>query len=264
MPREGSSEGMTTYIIRRLLLMIPTLLAIMVINFIVIQAAPGGPVEQIIAEIQGHGVDATARISGAGNETNAGDSSATTTDGGSGGYRGARGLEAEQIKEIEKLFGFDKPAHERFLQMLGNYLRFDFGDSFFRDRAVVDLVIDKLPVSISLGLWTTLLTYLICIPLGITKAVRDGTGFDVWTSGVIIVGYAIPGFLFCGTAGGVLRGRKLSRLVSVARTGFRELRRAESLGQGGGLFLAPGVTPDSIDDRELRHADHAHQEFLPG
>ena len=186
---------MTAYVIRRLLLMIPTLFAIMVINFVVVQAAPGGPVEQLIAQLQGHGVDATARITGAGSETAAGERSGSTQTG-EGGYRGARGLDPQFIAELEKLYGFDKPAHERFVQMMGSYLRFDFGESFFRDQSVVDLVIDKLPVSISLGLWTTLLVYIISIPLGIAKAVRDGSGFDVWTSGLIIVGYAVPGFLF--------------------------------------------------------------------
>jgi microcin C transport system permease protein len=188
---------MTAYIIRRILLMVPTLFAIMVINFVVVQAAPGGPVERLIAELQGHGVEATARITGAGAETSpSGGGQRSGAQTGEGGYRGARGLDPALIADIERLYGFDKPAHERFVQMMGNYLRFDFGESFFRDRAVVDLVIDKMPVSISLGLWTTLLVYLISIPLGITKAVRDGSGFDVWTSGVIIVGYAIPGFLF--------------------------------------------------------------------
>jgi len=186
----------TAYIIRRLLLMIPTLFAIMVLNFVIVQAAPGGPVEKLIAELQGHGVEATARVSGTGSETSAGEARASTSRPGESTYRGARGLDPELIAGIERLYGFDKPPHERFVQMMGNYLRFEFGDSFFRDRAVVDLVIDKLPVSISLGLWTTLLTYLICIPLGIAKAVRDGSAFDVWTSAVIIVGYAIPGFLF--------------------------------------------------------------------
>jgi microcin C transport system permease protein len=185
----------TAYVIRRLLLMVPTLLAIMVINFVVVQSAPGGPVEQLIAELQGHGVEATARITGSGTETAAGERRAAEHTGESG-YRGARGLDPAFVAELERLYGFDKPAHERFLQMIGSYLRFDFGESFFRDRAVVDLVIDKLPVSISLGLWSTLLVYLISIPLGIAKAVRDGSGFDVWTSGLIIVGYAVPGFLF--------------------------------------------------------------------
>ena len=191
---------MLAYIIRRLLLMIPTLIGIMVINFAVLQFMPGGPVEQVIAELTGTAVEATSRVSGSGGaevggpqaqSRQAGPQSNVTSK-----YRGAQGLDPDLILELERQFGLDKPAHERFLQMMGNYLRFDFGESFFRDRAVVDLVIDKLPVSISLGLWTTLLTYLISIPLGIAKAVRDGTRFDVWSSTLIIVGYAIPSFLF--------------------------------------------------------------------
>ena len=189
---------MLAYIIRRLLLMIPTLFGIMVINFLIVQAAPGGPVEQLIAQIQGTAVEATARIGGsdAGETRRQGGQAGATGADVSSKYRGARGLDPEFVKEIEKLYGFDKPAHVRFFQMIGNYLRFEFGNSFFRDRAVVDLVLDKMPVSISLGLWTTLLVYLISIPLGIAKAVRDGSRFDVWTSAAIIVGYAIPGFLF--------------------------------------------------------------------
>ena len=190
---------MLAYVTRRLLLIVPTLLGIMVINFIVVQAAPGGPVEQLIAQIQGTGVAATARISGAGTGEVAGGESrlgAGKGDTGDSKYRGARGLDPALVAEIEKLYGFDKPAHVRFFQMIGNYLVFDFGDSFFRDREVVDLVLDKMPVSISLGLWTTLLVYLISIPLGVAKAVRDGSRFDVWSSAVVIVGYAVPGFLF--------------------------------------------------------------------
>ena len=193
---------MYAYIIRRLALIIPTLLGIMVVNFAIVQAAPGGPVEQMIAKITGQGVEATARVSGTGGSEVGGTrarapGAAATTDGGTGSkYRGAQGLDPEFIKEIERQFGFDKPAHERFWLMMKNYVTFDFGNSFFRDRKVVDLVLDKMPVSISLGLWTTLLVYMISIPLGIAKAVRDGTRFDIWTSGVVIVGNAIPGFLF--------------------------------------------------------------------
>ncbi|GLQ05420.1 microcin C ABC transporter permease YejB [Sneathiella chinensis] len=189
---------MYAYILRRLLLMIPTLFGIMVLNFAVIQFAPGGPIEQIIAEIQGTAVGATSRIGGSG----AGDVSAGSTGGGTaasgdqGSYRGAQGLDPEFIKELEKQFGFDKPAHERFFLMMKNYLVFDFGTSYFRDETVINLVIEKLPVSISLGLWTTLLVYLISIPLGIKKAVRDGTRFDLWTSSLVIIGNAIPSFLF--------------------------------------------------------------------
>ncbi len=193
---------MLAYIIRRLLLMIPTLFGIMVVNFVVVQFAPGGPVEQIIAQISGNVVGATARIGGStGAEVGSGGQVIPKVGGSAGGaitskYRGAQGLDPEFIKEIEKQFGFDKPVHERFIFMMGNYLRFDFGESYFRDRSVVELVFEKMPVSISLGLWTTLLVYLISIPLGVKKAVRDGSRFDVWTSGVVIVGYAIPGFLF--------------------------------------------------------------------
>jgi microcin C transport system permease protein len=186
---------MGAYVLRRLLLMVPTLLAIMVINFVVIQAAPGGPVEQLIAELEGQAVDATARITGSGSETGGAKQESASSEG-QGRYRGTRGLDPELIADLERQFGFDKPAHERFLQMMVSYLSFDFGESFFRDRAVVDLVVEKLPVSISLGLWTTLLVYTISIPLGIRKAVMDGSRFDVWTSALIIVGYAIPGFLF--------------------------------------------------------------------
>ncbi len=183
---------MAAYLVRRLLLIIPTLLGIMIINFVIVQAAPGGPVEQMLAQIKGRAVEATARISGDG-----GDSIQQNDNGGNdSSYRGSRGLDPELIRDIEKQYGFDKPAHERFLKMIGDYVRFDFGDSFFRDRSVVDLVRDKMPVSISLGLWTTLLVYLISIPLGVKKAIRDGTRFDVWTSAVVIIGYAIPGFLF--------------------------------------------------------------------
>ena len=190
---------MLAYIIRRLLFIIPTLFAVMVVNFAVLQFLPGGPVEQLIAQIQGTGVEATARY-GSGVQSDIGPGQQTqrvaARDAGVSKYRGAQGLDPEFIRDLERQFGFDKPLHERFLLMMGNYLTFDFGDSYFRDREVVDLVLDKMPVSISLGLWTTLIIYLISIPLGIAKAVRDGSRFDIWTSGAIIVGYAIPGFLF--------------------------------------------------------------------
>ncbi len=181
---------MLAYIARRLLLIIPTLFGIMVVNFVIVQAAPGGPVELMIARIKGTAVEATARVGSAGGETS-GQAGAAT-----GKYRGARGLDPDLIRQLEKLYGFDKPAYVRFVQMMRRYAVFDFGQSFFRDRPVIALVMDRLPVSISLGLWTTLLIYLVSIPLGIGKAVRDGTPFDVWTSGFIIIGYAIPGFLF--------------------------------------------------------------------
>ncbi|MBX3455972.1 microcin C ABC transporter permease YejB [Ferrovibrio sp.] len=194
---------MSAYIFRRLLLMIPTLLGIMVINFVVVQFAPGGPVEQVIAQITGTAVDATARIAGtAGGGDGVGMSGAQPAAGaGASGdlgskYRGAQGLDPAFVKKLEQQFGFDKPAHERFFMMLGNYLQLDFGESYFRGRKVIDLIVEKLPVSISLGLWTTLLTYLIAIPLGIAKAVRDGTPFDTWTSVALVISYSIPSFLF--------------------------------------------------------------------
>ncbi|MGA0563632.1 microcin C ABC transporter permease YejB [Ancylobacter sp. VNQ12] len=188
---------MLAYIVRRLALMVPTIIGIMLISFAVVQFAPGGPVERVIAQITGEGTDATARISGgsggdfggAGQGAPAGDPTASK-------YRGAQGLDPAFVKELEKQFGFDKPAHERFLKMIWDYARFDFGRSYFRDISVIDLIIEKMPVSISLGLWMTLITYAISIPLGIAKAVRDGSRFDVWTSAIIIIGYAIPSFLF--------------------------------------------------------------------
>ena len=191
---------MLAYIIRRLLLIIPTLFGIMVINFLIVQIAPGGPIEQVVARLQGTAVEATARIGGTG-AGEAGPGAGAQPGGAAGSevtsrYRGAQGLDPEFIKQLEREFGFDKPLHERFIHMMSNYLVFDFGNSYFRDRRVVDLVLDKMPVSISLGIWTTLIVYLVSIPLGIAKATRDGQPFDVWTSGVVIVGYAIPSFLF--------------------------------------------------------------------
>jgi microcin C transport system permease protein len=183
---------MAAYILRRILLMIPTIFGIMAISFAVVQFAPGGPVEQVIARITGQGGDAGERISGGG-----GDLGSNFEASGEGSkYRGAQGLDPEFIAKLEKQFGFDRPPLERFGKMLWDYLRFDFGESYFRDISVLDLIIEKMPVSISLGLWITFLSYLISIPLGIRKAVTDGSAFDVWTSGVVIVGYAIPGFLF--------------------------------------------------------------------
>src|SRR6266852_4074190 len=182
---------MIAYAIRRIMLMVPTLLAIMVVNFFIVQAAPGGPIEQMIARLKGSTISATERVSGG-----AGGEIKTQSAGDDSRYRGARGLDPAFIKELEKQYGFDKPPLERFLLMMKSYLTFDLGNSFFRDRRVVDLIRDKLPVSISIGLWTTLITYLVSIPLGIRKAVRYASRFDVWTSAVIIVGYAVPSFLF--------------------------------------------------------------------
>lgn len=179
---------MGAYILRRLLLVIPTLLGIMIINFALVQFVPGGPIEQILANLEGRG-DVFESFSGG-----AGDADFGTDN--SSEYVGARGLPPEFIAQLEREFGFDKPPLERFLNMMRNYMRFDFGDSYFRSISVFDLVLEKMPVSITLGLWSTLIAYLISIPLGIKKAVRDGTPFDTWTSGAIIIGYAIPGFLF--------------------------------------------------------------------
>ena len=187
---------MGAYILRRLLLIIPTMFGIMAISFAVVQFAPGGPVERVIAQLTGTDVSATARISGGG-----GDFAGVNANQQPGGdvvtskYRGAQGLDPEFIKSLEKQYGFDKPWYERFGLMLWNYSRFDFGQSYFRDISVLKLVGEKMPVSISLGLWMTLLSYAISIPLGIRKAIQDGSRFDTWTSGVIVVGYAIPGFL---------------------------------------------------------------------
>jgi len=189
---------MLAYIIRRLLLIIPTLFGIMVINFLIVQAAPGGPIEQIVAKLQGTAVEATARFGGGAtgetmtNQAMHVKSQEVVTS----RYPGAAGVDPELIKELEHQFGFDQPLHVRFFKMIWNYARFDFGKSYFRDESVFHLVTSKMPVSISIGLWTTLLVYLISIPLGIRKAVKDGSNFDIWSSAVIIAGYAIPSFLF--------------------------------------------------------------------
>ncbi|MCT8331439.1 microcin C ABC transporter permease YejB [Albidovulum sediminis] len=183
---------MGAYILRRLLLVIPTLVGIMIVNFTLTQFVPGGPIEQVLAQIQGEG-DVLSGITGSGDGGQTEDIAGGAAN---DKYVGARGLPPEFIKELEVQFGFDKPPLERFLNMMWNYLHFDFGESYFRSISVVDLVIEKMPVSITLGLWSTLLAYAVSIPLGIRKAVRDGTPFDTWTSGAIIVGYAIPGFLF--------------------------------------------------------------------
>ena len=181
---------MGAYIFRRLLLIVPTLLGIMVINFALVQFVPGGPIEQVLAQMQGQG-DVFEGFAGGGDAAVGGAAGADDS-----GYAGARGLPPEFIAELEREFGFDKPPLERFLTMIWNYMRLDFGESYFRSISVIDLILEKMPVSITLGLWSTLIAYLVSIPLGIRKAVRDGTPFDTWTSGLIIVAYAIPGFLF--------------------------------------------------------------------
>jgi microcin C transport system permease protein len=179
---------MGAYLVRRLLLVLPTLLGIITINFVVVQFAPGGPVEQMIAELKGRGGAVTGRMTGAG--------AAEAMPASDGRYRGARGLDPHMVADIRKMFGFDKPAPQRFLLMLRDYLSFDLGRSFFQDEPVMRLIREKLPVSVSLGLWSTLLVYFVSIPLGIAKAVRDGSRFDVISSAAVLVGYAVPGFLF--------------------------------------------------------------------
>lgn len=193
---------MASYLLKRFLLIFPTLFGIMLFSFVIIQFAPGGPVERMIAELMGHSSSITSRMGGGGGDGLSGAGGAAgqlgqgAADAITSKYRGAQGLDPAFIKSLEKQFGFDKPAHERFLLMMKNYLTFDFGKSYFRDTPVLELIKEKLPVSISLGLWMTLLTYLISIPLGIRKAVQDGSKFDSTTSAVLVVGYAIPGFLF--------------------------------------------------------------------
>lgn len=212
---------MAAYLLRRLLLVLPTLLGIVAINFAVVQLAPGGPVEQVLAELKGRGADATARVTGP-----------TSDAGSSTGYRGARGLDPKLVEDLRRQFGFDKPAGERFLLMLRDYLTFDFGRSFFRDQTVLEAVVQKMPVSISLGLWSTLLVYLVSIPLGIAKAVRDGSRFDVATTTAVLVGSAIPSFLFAVllvvvfAGGSYLRWFPLSSLTSPDSAGWSWPARA--------------------------------------
>ncbi|HEY1383585.1 MAG TPA: microcin C ABC transporter permease YejB [Dongiaceae bacterium] len=187
---------MIAYIIRRLLLIIPTLFGIMVLNFAIVQFAPGGPVEQTLARIKGTAKEATNAITGNQSELINSQNKDLTNAAINSKYRGARGLDPELVKRIEKMYGFDKPATERFWLMMKDYITFDFGQSFFKGRPVVDLILEKLPVSVSLGLWTTLIVYVVSIPLGIAKALRDGSQFDIWTSTAVVVGTAIPGYLF--------------------------------------------------------------------
>ena len=257
---------MLAYIARRLLLMIPTVFGIMLVSFIIVQFAPGGPVERIVAQLQGLDAGATSRFGGGGSDIGA-------TGGGqvggagadmSGKYRGAQGLDPKFIAELEKQFGFDKPAPERFLIMLKNYSLFNFGRSYFRDVPVLQLIREKLPVSISLGLWMTLLSYAISVPLGISKAVNDGSRFDVWSSAVVIVGYAIPSFLFAILLIVLFAGRIVLADISAARPDIGIFRSALGLRQGDGLFLAHHAAGDLDGARRIRHRDLSDQEFLPG
>ncbi len=187
---------MSSYLLRRLLLIIPTLFGIMLINFAVVQIVPGGPVEQMIAQMTGTAIESTARFSGNNEGESLENFNIEDLSKSESKYRGSQGLDPDIIKEIEIMYGMDKPAHQRFFKMIKDYIVFDFGESFFRDQKVISLVIDKLPVSISLGLWTTILVYLISIPLGIRKAIKDGSKFDIVTSTIVTIGYAIPNFLF--------------------------------------------------------------------
>ena len=192
----------SSYIFRRIMLIFPTLIGILLVNFIIIQASPGGPVDQAVARIMGEGVAATAQIGGGGGSSAGG----AGTPGGESSYEFARGLDPELIAELEKQFGFDKPAHIRFLMMMRDYFSFEFGNSYYQDIPVIDLIAERLPVSLSLGIASLLIVYSVSLPLGIRKAVTDGTPFDVWSSVVILVGYAIPAFVlamlliivFCG------------------------------------------------------------------
>jgi microcin C transport system permease protein len=250
---------MGAYILKRLLLMIPTLFGIMLMTFAVIQFVPGGPIERIIAQVQGNEVDVTARIGGgSGSETGrTGDNAAAVGDQGlMVKYRGAQGLDPEFIKSLEKQFGFDKPAYERFFIMMKNYLTFNFGDSYFRDKSVVELMIEKMPVSISLGLWLTLITYAVSVPLGIRKAVKDGTNFDVWTSAVIMLHPRHH-------AGGAVLRRQLFQLVPVARAHLRQFRPDELARKDRRLCLASCVAIDRARHQRLRHHDASDQELLP-
>jgi microcin C transport system permease protein len=176
--------------------MIPTLLGIMLVSFIIVQFVPGGPVERMISQLQGHGVEATARFGGGSGGADMAVGASSQSTGQSSKYRGSQGLDPEFVAELEAMYGFDKPAYERFFKMVKDYATFDLGQSYYRDVSVIDLVLEKMPVSISLGLWSTLIIYMISIPLGIKKAVTDGQKFDIWTSAAVFTGYAIPSFMF--------------------------------------------------------------------
>ena len=187
---------MGSYILRRLAFIPLTLFGILLINFAVVQIAPGGPVEQVLARLKGSDAEATGRLSGAGTRDSPSSSSALPNHALDSKYRGAQGLDPDLVTSLQRQFGFDKPAHERFFLMMWNYLTFDLGNSYYRDKSVLSLVWEKLPVSISLGLWSTIIIYMVSVPLGIAKAVRDGSRFDVVTSSILVTSYAIPGFLF--------------------------------------------------------------------
>ena len=257
---------MTAYLIRRVLFMVPTLFGIMLVSFVVVQFAPGGPVERIIAQLSGSDTGATSRsLRFAGRRFRVARPTARTRRNRAvnSKYRGAQGLDPEFIKSLEKQFGFDKPAYQRFFMMLWNYARFDFGKSYFRDTSVLQLIKEKLPVSISLGSGSRSLTYLISIPLGVRKAVHDGSHFDVWTSGGIIVGYAIPGFLVAILLIILFAGGSFFNIFPAARTYVRQLGAIVRSGQDRRLLLASGAADFLHGARRVRHHDLAHQELVP-
>ena len=229
---------MSAYIARRIFLMIPTLLGILFVSFVVVQFAPGGPVERVLAQLSGADTGGTSRISGGGGDFGARAQVGASSDAVSSKYRGAQGLDPDFIKKLEKQFGFDKPAPERFALMVWNFARFDFGKSYFRDVSVIQLIKEKLPVSMSLGIWMTLLTYLISIPLGIRKAVRTARRFDTWTSAVIIVGFAIPGLPVRDPADHPVRRRLVLQHLPAARPDLGRLGAIPLVLEDHRLFLA--------------------------
>jgi microcin C transport system permease protein len=253
---------MATYLLKRTLLIIPTLFGIMLISFGIIQFAPGGPVERVIAQISGTDVSATARIGGSQGDTlsptaqsQAGQNEVSSK------YRGAQGLDPEFIKQLEKQFGFDKPTHERFFLMMKSYLLFDFGRSYFRDVSVLQLIKEKLPVSVSLGVWMLLITYLVSIPLGIRKAVHDGERFDTWTSGVLVLGYAgLPGR---GVSARRICRRIVRAVVSAARSHLRQLASAFAVRQGRRLLLASDAAAHCHVAGRLHDHDVPDPQLLP-
>ena len=259
---------MAAYLLKRMLLIIPTLLGIMLISFIIIQFAPGGPVERIIAQLTGRDSTIASRIGGGGNDTLSSGSQSQLGQGAAdvvtSKYRGAQGLDPEFIKSLEKQFGFDKPAYERFFIMMKSYLTFDFGKSYFRDASVLQLIKEKLPVSISLGLWMMLISYLISIPLGIRKAVQDGEPFDRWTSSVLVIAYAVPGFLFAVLLLILFAGSSFFQWFPSRGLDVRQLGAALAHRQGRRLLLAPDAAADrhvadGVHDHDLPHQELVHR-----
>ena len=252
---------MGSYILRRLLLIVPTLWAVITVNFFIVQVAPGGPVDQAIAKA--HDITsnmAMERISATG-QNEAGEASHEDQPV-TARYRGARGLDPEVIAEIERQFGFDKPIHVRYFQMLWNYLTFDFGDSLFKANSVIGLMLERMPVSISLGLWTTLLVYLISIPLGVYKAVRDGSPFDHWSSAIVIFGNAIPSFLFAILLIVVFAGGSFLTVFPLRGLGVSALGEPEFWDENSRLLLALGSSPLGHADWGLRLTHPSHEKFL--